>query len=329
MALYKRGSIYWVDFTDASGKRIRCSTNTANRKQAQEFFDKLKHESWRASKLKDKPRRTWDDAANLWLRDKSCKKSIDTDKRIIKKELTPVFGGRFLDEITREDILSFKESKEKKLLPNSVNRYLILLRSILIRAVKVWEWLDKAPSITFCKAPKGRVRYLSKSEIDRLMQELPDHLKPIVMFALLTGLRRANILNLRWSQIDTEKEIIVISGTEMKNGETHVVHLSKTMLSVINAQKGKNDKYVFTYRGKPMKRINRAYKNALTRAGISDYSFHDNRHTWASTLIQNGVSIYELQTMGAWKDSEMVKRYAHLAPEKLKKNAEIADKLFR
>ena len=73
-----------------------------------------------------------------------------------------------------------------------------------------------------------------------------------------------------------------------------------------------------------MQNINtRAFRNALTRAGISDYRFHDNRHTWASTLVQNGTSLYELQEMGAWQSTEMVKRYAHLAPGKLKENAEI------
>ena len=188
--------------------------------------------------------------------------------------------------------------------------------------------MDKAPAIMLYKAPKGRIRYLTQDDVDRLMIELPEHLKPIVAFALLTGLRKSNVLNLRWTQIDQKKGIVIIPGSEMKNGENHVVHLSKKARSVISSQKGKHDEYVFTFRGRNIKRIDGAFRNALKRAQISDYRFHDNRHTWASTLIQNGVSLYELQAMGAWKDPEMVKRYAHLAPEKLRENAEIVDVLF-
>ncbi|MCM1513298.1 MAG: tyrosine-type recombinase/integrase [Oxalobacter formigenes] len=72
----------------------------------------------------------------------------------------------------------------------------------------------------------------------------------------------------------------------------------------------------------------RQFRNALKRAGISDYRFHDNRHTWASMLVQNGVSLYELQEMGAWQSTEMVKRYAYFAPEKMKEKGEIADRLI-
>ena len=328
MALYKRGSIYWISYTDPNGKRVRCSTNVSGKKQAQEFFDKLKHESWRASKLGDKPRRTWDEAAALWIKEKAYKKSIDFDIFVLQRIINPVFSGLYLDKITREDIASFAERKRKTLAPSSVNRYLVLMRSIFNRAVRIWGWMDKAPAIMLYKAPKGRIRYLTQDDVDRLMIELPEHLKPIVAFALLTGLRKSNVLNLRWTQIDQKKGIVIIPGSEMKNGENHVVHLSKRARSVISSQKGKHDEYVFTFRGRNIKRIDGAFRNALKRAKISDYRFHDNRHTWASTLIQNGVSLYELQAMGAWKDPEMVKRYAHLAPEKLRENAEIVDVLF-
>ena len=323
MALYKRGPVYWASFTAPDGKRIRCTTGTGDRQKAQEFFDKLKHESWRVSRMGEKPRRTWDEAALLWLTEKADKKSIESDK-VILRFLTPILRGKYLDEITRADIVQIGEERKRATSPSRANRYLALLRAILNRAVKIWEWIDKAPAVTLYKEPKRRIRYLTPDKIQRLMQELPVHQKPVVAFALLTGLRKGNILNLRWSQIDLANRMIHIAGKEMKNGNDHTVPLSDAALQIVIAQIGKNPDYVFTLNGQKLKEVNtQAFRNALKRAGITDYRFHDNRHTWASTLVQNGVSLYELQEMGAWQSAEMVKRYAHLAPRKLQENAEI------
>ena len=323
MALYKRGPIYWASFTAPDGTRVRCSTGTQDRQKAQEFFDKLKHESWRVSRMGEKPRHTWDEAALLWLEEKADKKSIESDK-VILRFLTPILRGKYLDEITRADIVQIGEERKRASSPSRANRYLALLRAILNRAVKIWEWLDKAPTVTLYKEPKRRIRYLTPDQIQLLMQELPDHQKPVVAFALLTGLRKSNILNLRWPQIDLTNKMITIAGKEMKNGNDHIVHLSNAAFQIVVAQIGKNPEYVFTLNGQKLKEVNtQAFRNALKRAGISDYRFHDNRHTWASMLVQNGVSLYELQEMGAWQSPEMVKRYAHLAPRKLQENAEI------
>lgn len=323
MALYKRGPVYWASFTAPDGTRVRCSTGTSDRQKAQEFFDKLKHESWRVSRMGEKPRRTWDEAALLWLTEKADKKSIESDK-VILRFLTPFLRGKYLDEITRADIVQIGEERKRATSPSRANRYLALLRAILNRAVKIWEWIDKAPAVTLYKEPKRRIRYLTPEQVQRLMQELPAHQKPVVAFALLTGLRKGNILNLRWSQIDLANRAVSISGEEMKNGNEHTVPLSDAAFNTVIAQIGKNPEYVFTYRGKPIREINtKHFRAALKRAGIYNYRFHDNRHTWASLLIQNGVSLYELQEMGAWQSPEMVKRYAHLAPKKLQENAEI------
>lgn len=277
----------------------------------------------------EKPRHTWDEAALLWIKEKGDKKSIDSDVTILRF-LTPILRGKFLDEITRADIVRIGEERKAATSPSRANRYLALIRSILNRAEKIWEWIDKAPAVTLYKEPKRRVRYLTPDEVKALMQELPEHQKPVVAFSLLTGLRKGNILNLRWEQVDLQRGTVSFSAEEMKGGNEHIVQLSTIARNIIESQFGNQSEYVFTYRGKRLKEINtRQFRNALKRAGISDYRFHDNRHTWASMLIQNGVSLYELQEMGSWQSTEMVKRYAHLAPEKMRENANIADRLIR
>ena len=85
-----------------------------------------------------------------------------------------------------------------------------------------------------------------------------------------------------------------------------------------------------TYEGNPIRYVNtKAWLNALKRAGIADFRWHDLRHTWASWLIQNGTPLYDLQEMGGWKSAAMVRRYAHLAPAHMARHAAIVDGLLR
>ena len=321
MALYKRGEVYWISFTTPNGTRIRRSAKTANKKEAQELLDKLRHESWRQNKLGEKPRHTWDEAALLWLKEKAYKKSIKTDISILRY-VTPILRGRFLDEITSADLMRIAEEKKAHTSACSANRCISIIHAILVRAQKVWEWIDKVPAVSRYKEPKRRLRYLTPDEIARLMAELPEYLKPVVAFALLTGLRKGNIQNLKWDYVDMNNNIIIIPGEEMKNGNMHTVPMSEAVKQIIANQSGKNPVYVFTYKGEKIKQAyGKAFKSALKRAGIANYHFHDNRHTWASLLVQNGVSLYELQEMGAWQSANMVRRYAHLSQNKLRANA--------
>lgn len=105
--------------------------------------------------------------------------------------------------------------------------------------------------------------------------------------------------------------------------------LNDTAVAVLKRQAGKHSRFVFTYAERPVGQVNtKAWKNALRRAGIEDFRWHDLRHTWASWLTQGGVPLNALQEMGAWQSSEMVRRYAHLAPEQFQRYAEVVDSLI-
>ena len=329
MSLYKRKEVWWIYITRPDGTRIRRSAGTADRQEAQQYHDKLKHEMWVQRKLEQKPRRTWDEACLQWIREKGDKKSIENDKTIIRK-LIPYLRGKYLDEMSRQMITLIGESIKAKTSPARANRYLALIRSILNRAASIWEWIDKAPRITLYKEPKGRIRYLSSDELTRLLAFLPEHQKPIFMFSILTGLRKHNVLGLKWEQVDLANSIIIFRGDEMKAGENHSVFITETVRDILLSQKGNHPEYVFTYEGRPVKEINtRAFRNALKNAGITDYRWHDNRHTWATLALSSGISLHELQIMGAWKSSIMAKRYAHVMPENIRHNAEKIERKIR
>ncbi|WP_256207602.1 tyrosine-type recombinase/integrase [Nitrosomonas marina] len=315
-------------FTAPSGERIRCSAATEDKNQAQEFHDKLKAEAWRVAKVGEKPKYTWDEAAYKWLMETQHKKTQHDDASKISW-LQQFFRGKYLHEITREEIARIGELKLKTTTPATANRLLALIRSIFRRAALEWEWIDKVPTIKLYREPKRRIRYLSIEEANKLLQELPVHLADIVQFSLATGLRRANVTKLEWSQVDMQRNVAWIHGDQAKAGKPIHVSLNSTAMDVLARQIGKHSKTVFTYKGLPINQVNtRAWRKALKRAGIEDFRWHDLRHTWASWLTQNGVPLNVIQEMGAWESAEMVRRYAHLAPAQFAIHARVVDFMF-
>lgn len=325
MSLFKRGKTWWISFTTPSGERVRRSAATEDRIQAQELHDKIKAESWRVAKLGEKPKRTWDEAAYKWLMETQHKKTHHDDVAKISW-LQQFFRGKLLDELSRDVIARIGELKLQETSPATANRLLALIRSILRKAALDWEWIDKPPVIKLYREAKRRVRYLNPVQANLLLQELPEHLADIVRFSLATGLRRSNVTKLEWSQVDMQRNVAWIHGDQAKAGKPIHVTLNATAIAVLTKQIDKHPKSVFSYKGKPITQVNtKAWYKALKRAGIEDFRWHDLRHTWASWLTQNGVPLNVIQEMGAWESAEMVRRYAHLAPEQFSQHARIVD----
>lgn len=325
MSLRKRGSVWWIDFVTPRGERIRRSTETDNKALAQELHDKLKAESWRIDKLGDRPRRTWNEAVVRWLKEQSHKASIESDK-IHLRWLDKHLGGRYLDAITRNLVDQISASKKEEGVSNAtVNRVLEVMRAILRRCVEQWEWTDKAPAIRMLKEPTRRIRYLTREEAQRLLAELPSHMADMAAFSLATGLRRANVTGMQWTQVDLERRLAWIHPDQAKARRAIAVPLNPEACLTVQKQLGKHPTHVFSYRGKPITQVStKTWYLALERAGITNFRWHDLRHTWASWHVQNGTPLFALQELGGWESAEMVRRYAHLAADHL---APYADRL--
>ena len=318
MSLFRRGKTWWIDFTTPSGERVRHSAATEDKTQAQELHDRLKAESWRVAKLGEKKRRTWDEAAYKWLLETDYKKTHQQDVAQVAW-LQQHFRGKYLDQLTRDVIAQVGELKRQKASPATANRLLALIRSILRRAALDWEWIEKPPFIRLYREPKRRVRYLTPEQALTLLDELPSHLVDIVRFSLATGLRRSNVTKLEWSQVDLKRHVAWIHGDQAKAGKPIHVTLNATALDVLTRQIGKHETRVFTYKGKPVTQVNtKAWYKALEKAGIEDFRWHDLRHTWASWLTQQGVPLV----------IQMVRRYAHLAPDQFSQDARVVDDLL-
>ena len=320
MGIRKRGKTWWVDITAPSGERIRRSAETEDKRQAQEYHDRLKSELWRVDKLHEKPKRTWDEAALRWLEDRK-RGSEDTLVGILRW-LQPHLRGKVLQDIHPGLIDEIVRKKKKEGVSSStISKYLMVMRAVL-RFAHGLGWVESLPRIRTLKTTEKRIRFLTRDEASRLLKALPEHKADIARFSLSTGLRMSNVLGIEWSQIDIGRQIAWIHPDQAKARKAIAVPLNPEAIAVVRKQLGKCDSHVFSFNGKPIKRVNnRGWSKALEKAGIKDFRWHDLRHTWASWHVQAGTPLHVLQELGGWESVEMVKRYAHLSAEHLKEYA--------
>ena len=321
MGVYKRGDVWWIHFYKPDGSRVRESAGTEDRDKAQELHDRLKVRAWDQQRLGIKPDRSWKEAAVRWVKETSHKRSQgkDVDKL---RWLDPFLAHLMLSQVTREVIDQIGERKAAESSQPNANRYLALIRSILRRARDDWEWLDRIPKVRLYKESTKRIRWITRDEAARLLQELPPHLCEMAKLALSTGLRQRNVSFLRWNQIDMQRKVAWIHADEAKAGRPIAVPLNEDALAVLRGQLGRHTEYVFTYEGQPVARCStKAWYKACERAEIQNFRWHDLRHTWASWHVQSGTSLQELMELGGWATLEMVMRYAHLAADHLQSAA--------
>jgi len=195
-----------------------------------------------------------------------------------------------------------------------------------LRVFKLSKKKNPVKQIKFYKENNKRLRYLEPEEINRLLQECSEHLRPIVILALNTGMRLGEILNLKWRDIDLDQKLIYIIHT--KSGEKREVPLNNLLVKLLEKMKktSENNDYVFSHKnGLPYNRVYKGFKSACKRANIEDFRFHDLRHTFASHLVMNGVDLKTVQELLGHKTFTMTLRYAHLSPDHKRKAVDIID----
>jgi len=318
MSLYKRKDSpnWWVKITIPGKSPVQKSTGTLDKVAAQEFHDRLKAELWRESRLGDRPTYLWEDAVLQFLAETQHKRDHGGDKLRLKW-LHPHFEGRPLQSIDR-DLIEKVMQKKRHRAAGTINRYLATIRTILRKAEREWGWVDRAPVIRMRVEPKKRVRWITREEADNLLAVLPAHLANMAAFSLATGLRRGNVLGLRWEQVDLARRHAWIFADQAKGKRDLGVPLNDNAMAVLERCRGQHPEYVFSYRGKRIKGIqNDTWKKACQKAGIDNFRWHDLRHTWASWHVQAGTSLQTLMELGGWATYEMVLRYAHLGTNQL------------
>jgi integrase len=260
--------------------------------------------------------------------------STDFRNSQVVKKLKIFFGDMLLRDVSVSVISKYKAGCiEKEYSKDTILKELTVLRRVFSVSIQEWELCKENPVSkvlrTLGKIDNKRVRYLSPEELQRLVVALPSWLRPVVTIARHTGLRRRNILELKWSEVDMGRKVIMIPKT--KNGEAIGIPLNQTAiktLSAVQRVRHLHSPYVFCDSdGKPLSpfRVSMSFKRARERAKIENLRFHDLRHDFASGLVQSGVPIHTVKELLGHKDLRMTIRYSHLSPENLRDAINVLD----
>lgn len=249
----------------------------------------------------------------------------------------PPFIVPLLKLVIRYDIKSWREwrtqhitRKGTEISKAAVNREFAFLKAMLNHAIE-WEWLAENPTEKI-KPPRGekkRLRFLNNEEISKLIFCSNAYLKPIIITAISTGMRFSEIMTLKWNDVNLVHGFIRI--VKSKNNETRNVpingFLAETLLSLTKSRKIGN--YVFCKDdGERRKSIKGSFNSACEKAGLSDFRFHDLRHTTASLFPSRGCDVITLQNLLGHKTLAMTQRYAHLIPDKHEKTRKIMQEFW-
>lgn len=337
VGIYQRenGMLYVRVMID--GKLIRRSLGT---KKTQEAL--LKTESVIKAALEDRESKELPKLAVFVDRYKEYSKNVHKETTYEKSHsristLVENLGSMRLDKISKQAVKGYLNKRVQTVSPASVNRELSLLSSIMEYALEL-DLIQENPvkKIKKLKESPGRERYLNGEELKRLLETCHDLSKrkgvghnpilyEIVLTAILTGLRKGNLQNLKWSQVDLETGNIVIPASEHKTRKPLYFpltpHLQEVLLGLRNSYP--HSEYVFSKPdGTSYGDWKRSFENACTIAGLKNFHFHDLRHTHATFLNMLGANEYTIRALMGHQTLAASKRYVHTPPELVKEASE-------
>ncbi len=328
MSVYKpaKSPRFQYDFV-WQGQRYHGSTGCTSRRDAERFEADIRRKV--ALGEKSKPTLTVEEACNVWqeMVGDHCASKATTLYQL--GYLIVGLGAKTpLHDLTFKVIQDYTAKRRAKISRSSVNREVQLLRRV-VRFTAARE--IEVPQIEWGKLlfaePKERVRELTPDEQNRLFEKLPDNLKPLVEFAILSGKRRTEIITLRWADVDLSGLRATVT---IKGGDRHTFPLSPRMAAIIREQP-KSCPQVFTDEcqrrapkraDRPARQVGERYpfskqgwvrqwRKALKDAGITDYRFHDNRHTAATRNLRASGNLKAVSKMLAHSDIATTAKYAH------------------
>ena len=345
--IYKRGRTYWIRYSGPDGKTVFESTKSSSFKDAETAYMKRKREV-RDGDLPEQvknPSITFNDLAVQYLKWAERQRGARQKKDRVN-QLVSIFGNvqlrlfstmlleQFQTDRLRQGFITEKNKRQKAKAnkPATINRLLAVLRHMFTKAVD-WgmaseEVLKRIRKAKQLEENNARLRFLSKEECQTLLNACDDHLRPIVVTALNTGARKSEILNLRWDQVDLRHGFVLFKGSMAKNGERREVPINETLKAALSGIVRRIDlPFVFHNpdTDKPYTMVTRSFASAIKKAKITDFKFHDLRHTFASHLAMSGVELITIKELLGHKDISMTLRYAHLAPAQKKRAVNILD----
>ncbi len=344
--LFKRGRVWWCCYKNLDERVIRETTGTADYDEAIDFIMKRRAEV--KAGVEPEPKKIVNhtftelvDEYKKWAERQKCYYS----KIHLINQLSEDFGHMLLKNFSTKLIEQYQSKRlheGKRLVkigdnyvhvpnkPATVNRFQATLSHMFTKAYE-WEMisedaLKRVRKVKLLKENNKRLRYLSLDECQTLINNCDAHVRPIVIAALNTGMRRGEVLNLKWDNVDLKNGFILLDVT--KNGERREIPVNDTLKSVFQGLTRRIDvPWVFydPKTGNRYQEVKRSFHTALRKSKIQDFHFHDLRHTFASHLVMAGVDLTTIKELLGHKTLTMTLRYAHLAPTHKVKAVNILD----
>jgi len=325
--------MWWMSFM-YQGQQVRRSTGTADKRLAEailgqvkvqivegRFFDKSKEQERTLTELLDR-----------YLNEHAARRANHRRELTSVKNLNTFFGNPTLDQITPKRIVAYKNHRYTDgVKPATINRELASLKKAFNLARREWEWCEDNPvcRVSMEQEHNTRDRWLTADEETRIMSAAPAWLRELMVFAIHTGMRQGEILGLTWAGVDLFRRTVTVF--KSKNGERRTLPLNQTALDLLKHKAGSRSvdtELVFPSEAQTRlnpSNISRSLNLALEKAKMTDFHFHDLRHTCATRMVQAGVDLYKVQRLLGHKLPIMTQRYAHHYPESLRNGVDALD----
>jgi integrase len=331
-----RPGAFYGSWTDASGKRRKRKLEAHTLQQARTLLNAEKARVEKTVTLGYAPpsAESLEAVSKRFLKHQKARLTPAAYKRedgIMAAHLRPFFGDKTtLAAIRRADVQKYITHRSGEVSPASIVKELNVLKHLLGLAVE-WELIpvNYAHGVKGPRVPAGRVRYLQPTELRAVLESCPEWLRPIAGLAVATGMRRGEILGLRWLDVDSAGGRIMLPQT--KNGEGRIVYLNnlaQQALASLPREDTKPTDLVFTGESITPENVSLAFLRACRAVNISDFCFHDLRHTAASWMRMRGADIHTVALILGHKDLRMAARYQHLSPAFLSDAVMLLDGAF-
>lgn len=327
MGVYKRGKRWWLDYS-YNGERIRepvtikdVAPGSINKQMALTVFSKRIAEigDGKFDIAKTKKPIPFEKLVSVFIEDYSKVNKRSWSRDITSsKALLRYFRGKKLSEITPWQANKYKSGRlkeisrlNKPISKATVNRELACLKKMLSFAVGE-KWIPYNPLVGYKleKEKLKKYRVISAEEFRKVFESASGFLKPVLITAYNTGMRSSEIRNLKWEDINLSAGLASV--TESKNNEPRQIPLNDELAEVLRElRRNSPGVYVFSHTGGRVTSFKTAFNAAVRRAGVTRFTFHDLRHTYASNLVMAGVDITTVQELLGHKNISMTKRYSH------------------
>lgn len=336
---YKRGKTWWISFTAADGTYIRRSAGTEDYAAAKAIEQEHRGAAWRQKELGVDPPRTFEEVMIEYLTNAStAQKSFKTTQYRVKS-LQAFFAGRVMNDLSGKDIREYSAARSKAGRSSAtINRELAALSAAINWCVVELEWkLPNPVRGRKLKEPEGRVRWITRGEVDSLCrivrkQRFGDMLEDFIRLAVNTGCRKEEMLGLEWRRVDFANRLIYLDGEHTKAAKRRSIPLNEGALSALKgrmamrAEHCPTTPWVFTRKnGARVADPSTGFDNACVKAGITDFTIHDLRHTCAAWLVSAGVPLIEIRDLLGHSTIQMTEKYAHLAPARVRNAVSVLD----